>query len=322
MSIIKKYAIVVLLSIFALQAAIGQCSTSDYIKYIAESGGELEEYLQANTKVSKQAWDVLYEAGEASANLSLEKLKNVADNIGEIEDFKGGYQAWKLANGGRVFKEVTKDIAKQELPTDFVNALKKMDFTEDKILESFAKYHNDNDFRFFNEVGGLMKKYPQLNKTDVNLLWGYTTNIFYKNLNLWLREATNVSKTKSIKELLNSTLSKMDNFRQPIIYRGIGRSGDVSKYLNEYIPGTKHTWSAFTSCGSSHKASFIDKADVIFEIRHLDAKDISDFADGIKFRDYPRSELLIKSGSEFKVKSNHKIDVSTGKPIIELIQIK
>jgi hypothetical protein len=87
-------------------------------------------------------------------------------------------------------------------------------------------------------------------------------------------------------------------------------------------PGSSHTWNAFTSCGSSQSASFASKADVIFEIKHLDAKDISAFADGIKFRGYPPSELLIKSGSEFKVISNNKIDALSGKPIIELLQIK
>ncbi len=257
--------------------------------------GKIKTILKKMTNFTKSQWDEFFEKVGVRLN-------------------KG--------NAGGVFKQITKAIAKQELPTDFVNALKKMDFTEDEILKRFTNYHNENDFRFFNEVGDLMKQYPRLNKTDVNLLWGYTTNIFYKNLNLWLREGVNVSKTKAIKELLNTSLTKLNTFNQTLIYRGIGRSGNPKQYLDIYTPNSTHTWDAFTSCGSSIEASFISKSDVIFEIKHLDAKDISDFADGVKFRGYPPHELLIKSGAEFKVISNTKIDKKTGKPIIELIQIK
>ncbi len=61
---------------------------------------------------------------------------------------------------------------------------------------------------------------------------------------------------------------------------------------------------------------------MFFDIKYLDAKNISDFADGIKFRGYPRSELILKAGSEVRVISNNTIDVVTGKPIIILEQIK
>ena len=257
--------------------------------------------------VKKSAQDAYKTADNTVDQEIIDHLKKVGD---------------EFSNAGGAFKQVTKTIAKQELPSDFVNALKKMDLPEDEILKRFTKYHNENDFRFFNEVKDLMKQYPQLNKTDVNLLWGYTTNIFYKNLNFWLREGTNLSKTKAIRELLNTSLAKMETFNQTLIYRGIGRSGNPKQYLDMYLPNSTHTWDAFTSCGSSIEASFIAKSDVIFQIKHLDAKDISDFADGIKFRDYPPHELLIRSGAEFRVISNDLIDEVTGKNIIELIQIK
>uniref|UniRef100_UPI00232F3708 hypothetical protein n=1 Tax=Aquimarina algiphila TaxID=2047982 RepID=UPI00232F3708 len=228
-------------------------------------------------------------------------------------------------NAGSVFKKVTKAIAKQELSADFVNALKKMDFTEDKILERFVKYHNDNDFRFFNEISDLMKKYPQLNKTDVNLLWGYTTNIFYKKMNGWLRWGENISKTTEIKNLFNNTLSKLQNFKGTNVFRGIEiDSKGLTDFLNSYKKGAKPIWEDFTSAGSSKSASFADRPEVnvLFDIKHLDAKDISDFADGIKFRGNPRSEVLIKSGSQFEVVKSPYYLKKDKKWIIELVQIK
>ncbi|WP_271729862.1 hypothetical protein [Aquimarina algiphila] len=54
----------------------------------------------------------------------------------------------------------------------------------------------------------------------------------------------------------------------------------------------------------------------------MDAKDISDFADGIKFRGNPRSEVLIKSGSQFEVVKSPYYLKKDKKWIIELVQIK
>lgn len=247
------------------------------------------------------------------------KIKEATFKIYKKAD--GFYVVKAVTNLGNKFEEITKAIAKQELSTDFVNALKKLDLSENKILKYFTDYHNENGYRFFNEIGDLTKKYSQLTKADAQVLWGYTTNLFYGDLNKWLREAINLSKTAKMKNTLNAALKKLKTYEEQWIYRGIGRSGDATVYLNKYKPGFEETWDAFTSCGSSIGASFIKKADVIFKIKHLDAKDISDFADGIKFRGYPPHELLIKSGAKFRVISNHKIDPDTGKNIIEFLQI-
>ncbi|MGL4599358.1 MAG: hypothetical protein ACRCYO_17680, partial [Bacteroidia bacterium] len=214
----------------------------------------------------------------------------------------------------------TKEITKSRLPDDFVNSLKAMGKTEDEILDYFTKYHNENGFRFLNEIDDLVDQYPALTRSEIFALWGYTTDNFYDVLNFSLRENVDLLQVQQIKTLINGALSKLENFKEVIIFRGI--KGDVQKLLSTYIPESSHTWNAFTSCGSSNLASFANKSDVIFEIVHLDAKDISSFADGIKFRGKQPNELLIKAGSEFKVISNHKIDPLSGKPIIELIQVK
>jgi len=96
-----------------------------------------------------------------------------------------------LAKAGGKFGKVTKAIVKQELPTGFVNALKKFGKTEDEILDYFTKYHNDNGFKFLNEIEEVMKQYPSLTKNEAYATWGYTTRFFYWDLNLALRNKEN-----------------------------------------------------------------------------------------------------------------------------------
>ncbi|WP_108807968.1 hypothetical protein [Aquimarina spinulae] len=288
----------------------GGVTVKEGVKVVDKSGrgDEVARYVDGILQKKKTL-----DEGEVVGNYDGDDILKNGDEVG-----------FRSNNAGGVFKQVTKAIAKQELPTDFVNALKKMDFTEDEILEYFAKYHNDHDLRFFNEIGDLMKQYPKLNKTDVNLLWGYTTNLFYRRMNGWLRWGENVSKTTEIKNLFNNTLSKLSTFKGTNVYRGIEiDSKGLSDFLISYKKGSKPVWNDFTSAGSSKTASFADRPEinVLFDIKHLDAKDISDFADGIKFRGNPRSEVLIKSGSQFEVTKPPYLNEDK-KWVIELIQIQ
>lgn len=62
----------------------------------------------------------------------------------------------------------------------------------------------------------------------------------------------------------------------------------------------------FTSVGSIIEASFQSREAVKIEIEislksPTAAKDISDLADGINYRDRPRSELLFPAGTNFKL---------------------
>ena len=271
---------------------------------ITDLGFNINDFIKAKNAAKVKLTDETVEINKEFDNLASDLEKKVK----------------ALNDAENIIKTSTKAITKTRLPNEFMDVLKEFGKSEDDILDYFTKYHNDNGFRFLNEVEDLIIQFPTLTKGEAYILWAYTTRHFYDDLNLWLREGTNLSKTRSITNLLNGALNKLDNFNSPIIYRGI--RGDASTLLSTYTSGSNHTWNAFTSCGSSKAASFADKTDVIFEIKHLNAKDISSFADGIKFRGYPPSELLIKAGSEFKVISNNKIDALSGKPIIELLQIK
>ena len=81
--------------------------------------------------------------------------------------------------------EVTAAIVKHKLPTEFLDALKTFGKSEDEILDYFMKYHNDNGFKFFNEMDNILANNTyNLTQSEAYTLWGYTTNYFYGNLNM------------------------------------------------------------------------------------------------------------------------------------------
>ncbi len=244
--------------------------------------GRIKKILQKMTTFTKGQWDEFFE------------------EVGKRLNKTGGN-----VNAGNKFKQVTKAIVKQELPRDFVNALKKMDFTEDEILEYFVIYHNDHDFRFFNEIESLMKQYPDLTKTDVNSLWGYTTHLFYGRINSWLRVGEFPTKTEAMSKLLDNAIKKLSK-HNGTAFRAIELRGDALKgFLAKHQKGKKVTYNEFTSAGSTKEAAFFDKSEknikLIMEVK--DAPDISPFADGIKFRGYKPKELILPRGSEFVVEN-------------------
>ena len=98
----------------------------------------------------------------------------------------------------------------------------------------------------------------------------------------------------------------------------------MQDFLNTYKIGAKHTWNDFTSCGGSKSASFANRegVNVIFQIKQTTGKDISNLADGIRYGTMPKPEILIKSGSKFKVLGTPSIDPESGKYLINVIQIE
>ncbi len=229
----------------------------------------------------------------------------------------------KGVNAGQ-YTTVTKEIVKQELSLGFVNALKKLGKTEDEILDYFKDYHNiRSGENWLNEIKILKEKYPDLKNDEIFSVWGYTTNFFYKNLNSWLRNGLNTNLTNEIKLLLNDALTKLPDFNNQKVYRGIKiPEENLQNFLDSYKIETKHTWDDFTSCGGSLGASFSGRPEVnvIFEIQHSTGKNISDFADGIKYGNIVGPEILIKSGSEFEAIADPVFDSNIGKWIIKLIQ--
>ena len=112
-----------------------------------------------------------------------------------------------------VFSTVTKDIVKQELPSDFLNALKKFGKTDDEILEYFKDYHNlRSGESWLNDIQLLKTQYTNLNDDEIFSIWGYTTNFFYYDLNSCLRAGINSSLTSEFRLIMNNAISKLPIF--------------------------------------------------------------------------------------------------------------
>ena len=178
------------------------------------------------------------------------------------------------------------------------------------------QYHNvRSGQKFFNEIENFLLTQNKYNlaRSEAYALWGYTTRLFYQEMNTWLRTGINAANTDAIAALLNKGLSKLPAYSGAIAYRAIiippaGLDAFIAPYLKE----GPITWKDFSSCGGSSEASFAAKGNrnVFFEIEQLDARDISSFADGIKYGDPPLAapELLIKGGSTFEVTSKPVFD--------------
>ena len=156
-------------------------------------------------------------------------------------------------------------------------------------------------------------------------LWSYTTNYFYRDMNAWLRNGINVSQTADIKLLLKSVLNKLPNYDGAKVFRGIEISpSQIDDFIASYVNGSTITWNDFTSCGGSVQASFGGRSEVnvIFEIQHITAKEITNLADGVKYSvpPMPAPEILIKAGSNFTVTAPPVFDNALQKWIIKVTQ--
>ena len=68
--------------------------------------------------------------------------------------------------------------------------------------------------------------------------------------------------------------------------------------------GTTVPHGEFTSCGSLPEASFVEKSQIELKIilkSNTKAKDISDLADGINYRNMPPNELVLPTNSNLYV---------------------
>jgi hypothetical protein len=218
---------------------------------------------------------------------------------------------------------------RKKLPVCFMDALTKFGLTAPDILQYFSKYNNSRcNKRFFDGVDEIIKtNHYNLVDCDVYALWGYTTNLFYKDLNGWLRADTNASKTEYITREMVNALNKLPNYEGKILYRGITiPASDLQDFLKGYKAGSENTWTSFTSCGGTESGSFAGRPiiNVIFVIEHQTGKDISVFADGIRCGVPPNTppEILIKPNCTFVSTVNPSFDPTEKKWMIHLKQIR
>jgi len=222
-----------------------------------------------------------------------------------------GRNGRQFVKGRVAFGEITKAILRKEIPEDFFEALKKMGKSEDDILEYYTKYHNENDYMFLNGIEDILKNNKNITKTDALVLWSYTTNHYYWDLNNWLRNGVNATKTKEISQLLTNALTKMPKYNGTA-FRALEFSDEniLYAFLEKHTPGKKVDYNDFVSCGSSTEAAFFDKPakNVFLKMEVKNAPIISDFADGIKIRGYDKDELLLLRGRKFEVIKVERIE--------------
>lgn len=265
------------------------------------------------------------EYGTSEVQVTNAEKDDIINNLKKEED----EVARKLNIIENGYKTVTKAFVKEKLPTDFVDALKSFGKTEDEILDYFVSYHNGRSSeQFFNDIEYFMrvKNAANLTKEETYALWSYTTNLYFRDMNLWLRNGENAARTEKIKNLLNSALSKMPDYGGQFVYRGIViEQNQLDAFLASYSNGSVRPWNEFTSCGGSLEASFAGRQDVniLFQIEHKTGKNITDLSDGIKYGVPPMGEpeVLIKAGSNFKVVSQPQFNNALQKWVIKIEQI-
>lgn len=182
------------------------------------------------------------------------------------------------------------------LPEEVVKALRLLGFKKNEILNYFASYHLETGF--FDQAESFLKDRKRntfkLKRAELYAIWGYTTRLFYSELNSILRNEGMNLKTIPISRLIISGLKKMNEYEGPA-YRVIQLEGAfLDNYLNEHAKGKSTGSSQFISCGSNEKAATRNKTNKnVFEFfSRIKATDISPIADGVLYRKFPPKELL------------------------------
>ncbi|WP_369049336.1 hypothetical protein [Tenacibaculum sp. UWU-22] len=98
-------------------------------------------------------------------------------------------------------------------------------------------------------------------------------------------------------------LRKLPNY-EGTAFRALELNGEIlNTFLDLHKKGSKVTYKEFISAGSTKEAAFFDKGEknvkLIMNVKR--APDISNYADGIRFRGYDPKELLLRRGSYFEV---------------------
>lgn len=187
-------------------------------------------------------------------------------------------------------------IARKKFPAEVLKALIALGMKSNEVLAYFAAYHLETGF--FNHAESFLKDKKRntfkLKKEELYAIWGYTTRLFYSELNTILRNEGMNLKTIPISRLIISGLKKLNQY-EGSAYRVIQLEGThFENYLNQHIKGKSIGCSQFISCGSNQKAAQRNKTNKnIFEyFNRIKATDISAIADGVLFRNFPPKELL------------------------------
>ena len=158
-------------------------------------------------------------------------------------------------------------------------------------------------------IGGAVDKYG-LSVDQAHSVFGYTTNIFYRNLNETLNNGGSTS-ANALASLLDSGLELMPSAAPGLQFRGLRLNSDerIAAFDADFKVGNTVETKSFWSTGPSPDNSYSGARQLVIDTE--DAKDISDLAFGVHFHNLVgkpsyTSETIIAPGTLFNVKSETK----------------
>jgi hypothetical protein len=224
-------------------------------------------------------------------------------------------------------RDVTREEVDAVIPEELVQALERFGLSRQVVVDYVVDNHNNRSRqRYLPDLVGLARQYAPMGLTDADawVIDLYTTKLFYRQLNRRLYRDIEPDSVKELQTLLTSALEKLPPWDAETIYRSRELKGkDLVDFMAEHAVGTEVTWKAFSSVAGGIDGTFwrFEEATVLFEIKNAKAYDISDFADGIHYRDPPMGapELLMPAGAKLLVKEVIPEDRGDGQPRFRII---
>ncbi|MCU1643424.1 MAG: putative NAD(+)--arginine ADP-ribosyltransferase [Nocardia sp.] len=211
------------------------------------------------------------------------------------------------------------------VPDKLIQALEKFGVSREVAVEYIVDNHNDRSRqRYLPDLEGLARQYG-IPHGDVLVIDQYTTKLYYEELNRRLRDNEDVDSVAELQQAVNDSLSKLPPAAAPELYRSLSfKPRKLTGFLTEYTKDAVIDWNAFTSVAGEVGGTWWEQPgeNILFKIRGGVAYDISDFADGLHYKDPPNPgrELLLPAGMVVRVEkvTPHVLPDGTTGHVIEL----
>lgn len=211
------------------------------------------------------------------------------------------------------------------LPVEYVEGLIELGLTQAEIVKFYRNYRKKNKYTYAVKYFLKHNNTTGLTKAEVHAIWGYTTNLFYSDLNKKLREKTIDISNLKIARLIESGLEKLGtasyNAYRLLKAQNTYDASLLKSYVDKIIDDKEDLILQFLSVADNRDAAvrghqLSDYAMfVIFYYGNINAYDISALADGIHFRGYSPKELLVYPPVHVKL-IGRAVDNSSGFDIL------
>ncbi|MFI6870185.1 ADP-ribosyltransferase [Nocardia sp. NPDC050406] len=194
------------------------------------------------------------------------------------------------------------------VPRKLIQALEKFGVSREVAVEYIVDNHNDRSRqRYLPDLEGLARQYG-IPQGDVLVIDLYTTKLYYEELNRRLREEQDVDSVDELRQAVIESLSKLPPVVVPELFRSLSIDpSDLPDFLAKHTKGAVIDWNAFTSVAGEVGGTWWGQPgeNILFTIRGGVAYDISDFADGLHYKDPPNPgrELLLPAGKVVRVEN-------------------